>query len=69
MLSVVGDVPVDSEVFLDLFQDLMALSSSGRRRPRRRQGASGDFVNLEIYQLSPSEVLIGVGFVYLYSQG
>jgi hypothetical protein len=33
---------------------------SGRRRSR-------DFVNFKICRLSPSEVLIGVGFAYVYS--
>jgi hypothetical protein len=42
---------------------------SDRRCPRRQRGACGDFVNLEIYWLSPSEVLIGVGFTYMYSYG
>jgi hypothetical protein len=44
MLSVIGDVPVDSEV-----------------------PAYVDFVNLDICRLSPSKVLIGVGFAYMCS--
>ena len=38
---------------------------SDRRRPRRQRGACGDFMNFEICRPSPSEVLTGVGFVYV----
>jgi hypothetical protein len=41
MLSVIGDVPIDS--------------------------ACVDFVNLDICRLSPSKVLIGIGFAYVCS--
>ena len=41
---------------------------SGKRRSRRQRGANGDFGNLQMCRvLSPSEVLIGVGFAYVYS--
>ena len=39
---------------------------SGRRRARRHRGACGDFVNFKICWLSPSKVLIGVGFAYVF---
>ena len=36
---------------------------SGRRRARRQRSACGDFENFKICWLSPSKVLIGVGWV------
>jgi hypothetical protein len=33
---------------------------------RRQQGACVDFMNFKIYRLNPSEVLIGVEFVYVF---
>jgi hypothetical protein len=40
---------------------------SGRRRPHRQRDACGDFINLMIGRLGPLDVLIGVGFAYIYS--
>ena len=34
--------------------------------PHRQRGVCDDLVNLEICGLSPSEVLIGIGFVYIH---
>ena len=53
--------------FIPGFNDAMLFNA--RRRPRRQRGACGDFVNLEICRLSPSEMLIGVGFTYVCSYG
>jgi hypothetical protein len=42
----------------------------GKWRSRQQQGANGDFGNLQICQvLSSSEVITGVGFVYVCSWG
>ena len=54
-----------AHIFLDLFQDLKGVALfSGRRCSHRQRDACGDFVNLKICRLSPSEVLIGVGFAF-----
>jgi hypothetical protein len=33
------------------------------------EDACGDFINLKICPLSPSEMLIGIGCAFVYSQG
>jgi hypothetical protein len=45
---------------------------SGKRRSHRRRGANGDFGNLrgangDFWESPDLEVLIGVGFAYVYS--
>lgn len=45
MLSVIGDVPINSKTHVV---------------------SCGEFLNLEIYQLSPLVVLTGVGFVCVF---
>jgi hypothetical protein len=57
-----------AHLFLDLFQDFRRCTFSGRRRPRRRRGVYGDFVNLKmICRLSLLKVLIGVGCTCMHS--
>ena len=54
-------------LFWIYFRIFRRYALSGRRRARRQRGACGDFVNFKICRLSPSKVLIGVGFAYVCS--
>jgi hypothetical protein len=58
---------MDVCIYLDLSRITRRYSFSGTWRARQQRGACGDFVDLKIYRLSPSEVLIGVGCAYVHS--
>ena len=59
--------PCNSFFLFLLLSTTQLFSSLGAQS--RQRGACGDFVNFKICWLSPSKVLIGVGFAYVCSQG